>query len=419
MANYSSFGYMPLDVAEQYAKNKKDWAVGDDSQKNISSANNQLIRDAYGIKQDVPLGEVERYIEALKADNSKKALITKLTNPAISDEVRTSAEAIKNFKYDPNTDPLYQSYVDAYNRQGQSAAKQTMANLAASNMGRGSSYGSAATAQVQQAYAKQATDMIPQLAQQAYERLMNNYSINKDLADTEYNRALTGYNTLADDATRELTNEGLRYDNEGKAIQSPYLNEIYKTELDTKKANLEGLNYSNQASQIELQYLEPSLRQQYEMGNISLEDAKLQSELNKDYARREREAALTNMYRGGSSGGSSSLSSTEKNLLKHQVDVRISEWLYSPKGYGGDGTFFYKDWNEDTIPQYAAVSKMQDADVVRNIKHDLINAGYTNKEADEKIEEYKNNIARQVLAIEGEDYDDPDTIVTKRSDLGL
>lgn len=321
MNNYANFNGMPLDVAELYAENKRGWQSG--KNQDIYKANNQNIRDAYGITQDVPLGEVERYIDALKTDNTKKSLITKITNPSVGNNVKASAEAVKNFSYNPANDPAYQSYVDAYTRQGQSAAKQTMANLAAANMGRNSSYGAAATAQVQQAYAKQATDMIPQLAQQAYARLMDKYSIDKDLEDTEYNRAFTGYQTLADDKTRQLTDEQLRLGNIGADI-------------------------NNQAAELELAYLPTTLRQQVESGEITLADARLQLALNQKYSDTDRQLAqeqaraqIANAYRSGSSG-SGSLSGTGKVNTK-TIDSFVKRFNDKMKTYVNEkGNNYYE-----------------------------------------------------------------------------
>ena len=289
--NYDVFKGMSLEDAYKYADNKRNYAK-DTVNQGVYQLNNQNIRDYYGITEDVPLSTVADYISTLeiiegknKANAQKNALITKITNPNVSDKVKETADTVKNFSYNPNADVVYQSYADMYNRQGQSAAKQTMANLAASNMGRGSSYGSAATAQVQQAYAKQATDMIPQLAQQAYERLVNNYTIDKTIEDSEYNRAVTGYQTLADDKTRQLTDEQL--------------------------------DLNNQAAKIELAYLPTTLRQQVESGEITLEQARLQLALDKKYADQERQAALANMYRSGSGGGGSSgVGSTDLDVEK-------------------------------------------------------------------------------------------------------
>ena len=277
--NYDVFKGMSLEDAYKYADNKRNYAK-DTVNQGVYQLNNQNIRDYYGITEDVPLSTVADYISTLetiegknKANAQKNALITKITNPNVSDKVKGTADAVKNFSYNPNADVVYQSYADMYNRQGQSAAKQTMANIAATNMGRGSSYGSAASAQVQQAYAKQATDMIPQLAQQAYERLMTNYSIDKDIEDTEYNRAVTGYQTLAEDNTRQLTDEQLRINNE--------------------------------AALKELEYLSPTLAQQYKAGEISLEEAKFNLELLKKYGEQQM---LASMYKGSGGGGGGSYS---------------------------------------------------------------------------------------------------------------
>ena len=230
--------------------------------------------------------------------------------------VRNAANKVANFSYNPNTDVVYQSYADMYNRQGQSAAKQTLNNLNASNMGRNSSYGAAATAQVQAAYAKQAADMIPQLAQQAYDRLVNNYSIAKDIEDTKYNRAITGYNALADYETRQLTDRQL--------------------------------DLNNQAAELELAYLPTTLRQQVESGEITLADARLQLALNQKYSDTDRQLAqeqaraqIANAYRSGSSG-SGSLSGTGKVNTK-TIDSFVKRFNDKMKTYVNEkGNNYYE-----------------------------------------------------------------------------
>lgn len=370
---------MPLDVAELYAQNKRDWASGNETQKNLAALNNQQIRDAYGVTQDVPLGEVERYIDALKTDNTKKSLITKITNPSVGDNIKSSAEAIKNFSYNPANDPAYQSYVDAYNRQGQSAAKQTMANLASTNMGRNSSYGAAATAQVQQAYAKQAADMIPQLAQQAYERLINNYSIDKDLEDTEYNRAFTGYQTLADDKTRQLTDEQLRLGNVG--------------------------------AEIDLKYKEPNLQLAYEQGlinrdlsNLTKDQTLLELDLNRQYLpdqyKYQTEALRREALGLNKSSGSGGSNSIVKNQNMAITSAAIKNTLLSNLSADGSNIYDAYAQNENANPYYTAIRKFQDADYVASMMSDLTESGYSAKDAATMVEGWKEQILTNIYYTE-------------------
>ena len=385
MNNYANFNGMPLDVAELYAENKRGWQSG--KNQDIYKANNQNIRDAYGITQDVPLAQVEDYISALKREGTKNQLLTKISSTALPTSVTSAAEKIQNFNYNPDNDAAYKSYVDAYNRQGQSAAKQTLNNLNAANMGRNSSYSAAATAQVQAAYAKQAADMIPQLAQQAYDRLVNNYGISKDIEDTKYNRAITGYNALADYETRQLTDRQL--------------------------------DLNNQAAELELAYLPTTLRQQVESGEITLADARLQLALNQKYSDTDRQLAqeqaraqIANAYRSGSSGGSSSVN---KQQTMKSADKWISDYLYSP--YNSDGTGFWKYLNEDSNTAYSAVDKLNDASEYNNIIDTLIASGYTYDAAVKKVEQYKTDITIEVMKREGKDWNDDGLVNNRRNQL--
>ena len=385
MNNYANFNGMPLDVAELYAENKRGWQSG--KNQDIYKANNQNIRDAYAITQDVPLAQVEDYISALKREGTKNQLLTKISSTALPTSVTSAAEKIQNFNYNPDNDAAYKSYVDAYNRQGQSAAKQTLNNLNAANMGRNSSYSAAATAQVQAAYAKQAADMIPQLAQQAYDRLVNNYGISKDIEDTKYNRAITGYNALADYETRQLTDRQL--------------------------------DLNNQAAELELAYLPTTLRQQVESGEITLADARLQLALNQKYSDTDRQLAqeqaraqIANAYRSGSSGGSSSVN---KQQTMKSADKWISDYLYSP--YNSDGTGFWKYLNEDSNTAYSAVDKLNDASEYNNIIDTLIASGYTYDAAVKKVEQYKTDITIEVMKREGKDWNDDGLVNNRRNQL--
>ena len=370
MANNDVFNGMSLEDAYLYADNKRNWTNGDNLQKSVSALNNQNIRNAYGITQDVPLRDVEQYIATLEDDKKKRALLTKISDNTINPNVQKAADAITNFSYDPSKDAAYKAYVDMYNRQGQSAAKQTLNNLNAANMGRNSSYSSAATAQVQQ----------------AYERLMNNYSIYKEMDDTAYNRALTGYQTLADDYTRGLTDEQLRLGNIGS-------------------------EFANKASEIDLKYYEPNAQLSYDMGKLEYDDAKFNSDLNRKYAERQ---ILADMYSGGgSSGGGSTAASKQEN--RAYVDRRISEFLYSPKN--ADGTGYWNYMNDDTHPIYAAVDKLKDKNERKNIEDSLIAYGYTYDEARKKLDEYETNVTIQTMKIEGKDWQDEDYVEERKKIL--
>lgn len=99
------------------------------------------------------------------------------------------------FKYDLNSDMLYQQYKDQYVNLGQMAMKDTMGQAAALTGGYGSSYGQAVGQQQYDAYLQQLNNVIPDLYGQAYNQyqdegaaLMQQYGMLGDMADDEYGK---------------------------------------------------------------------------------------------------------------------------------------------------------------------------------------------------------------------------------------
>ena len=99
------------------------------------------------------------------------------------------------FKYDLNSDMLYQQYKDQYVNLGQMAMKDTMGQAAALTGGYGSSYGQSVGQQQYDAYLQQLNDVVPELYGMAYDQyqdegdaLMQQYGMLGDLADDEYGK---------------------------------------------------------------------------------------------------------------------------------------------------------------------------------------------------------------------------------------
>lgn len=107
------------------------------------------------------------------------------------------------FKYDINSDMLYQQYKDQYINLGQMAMKDSMGQAAALTGGYGSSYGQSVGQQQYDAYLQQLNDVVPELYgaaldqyNQEGDQLYKQYSMLGDMADTEYGRyqdALNNY----------------------------------------------------------------------------------------------------------------------------------------------------------------------------------------------------------------------------------
>lgn len=91
------------------------------------------------------------------------------------------------FRYDMNSDPLYQQYRDQYIREGKRAMQDTAAQTAALTGGYGSTYGAIAAQQGYDNYLAGLNDRVPQLEQMAYGKYTD------ELADM-YNR-LGAYQT--------------------------------------------------------------------------------------------------------------------------------------------------------------------------------------------------------------------------------
>ena len=105
------------------------------------------------------------------------------------------------FKYDLNSDMLYQQYKDQYVNLGQMAMKDTMGQAAALTGGYGSSYGQSVGQQQYDAYLQQLNDVVPELYGMAYnqyqdegEALMQQYAMTGDLAADEYAKYQDGVN---------------------------------------------------------------------------------------------------------------------------------------------------------------------------------------------------------------------------------
>lgn len=99
------------------------------------------------------------------------------------------------FKYDLNSDMLYQQYKDQYVNLGQMAMKDTMGQAAALTGGYGSTYGQMVGQQQYDAYLQQLNDVVPELYGMALDqynaegdRLMQQYGMVGDMRDDEYGK---------------------------------------------------------------------------------------------------------------------------------------------------------------------------------------------------------------------------------------
>ena len=111
----------------------------------------------------------------------------------------------EKFGYDYKNDPLYANYRKQYQREGQRATQDALAEAAAASGGIPSSYAASAAAQAQNYYAAQIADKIPELEQLAYQKYLDDASLQQSkisalqgqeqLDYAKYIDALGQYNT--------------------------------------------------------------------------------------------------------------------------------------------------------------------------------------------------------------------------------
>ena len=104
------------------------------------------------------------------------------------DELSNEILHWQGFNYNVNADPLYQQYAEQYNRNGQNAMRNTLAQMAARTGGMGSSYAGTAAQNAYNEYMQGLNDKVPELYQLAYS--MYNDKLNKRRNDLSMLEAL-------------------------------------------------------------------------------------------------------------------------------------------------------------------------------------------------------------------------------------
>lgn len=85
----------------------------------------------------------------------------------------------EDFNYNPQTDQLYDVYKQAYQREGQRATEDALANAAILSGGMPSTAAVTAATQAGDYYSAQMADIIPQLEQAAYEKYLNDIGLDQ------------------------------------------------------------------------------------------------------------------------------------------------------------------------------------------------------------------------------------------------
>lgn len=282
-----SIGGTPLDILYIDGEGKA-WAWQNDVQNAVDAYANQT-----GVQTPMDLADeyARRYL------SGAKNLADRLSR-------------MEDFSYDPDTDPVFQAYQQKYRLEGDRASRNAAASYASLTGGYGNSAAATAAAQAGQYYAKQLTDTIPTLAQQAYDRYIEKYQTDLSLLDQMVDLYDTAYENAAsaNDRQRENANTSAKSNVErdqasyernlrdwekeweerqnwqafDQAGRDSYWNEVFNTQAVTQNNyQNEGLRLDNVQKQIYQQYYEQLLRA--ELAGSQLDNQLTQEQMKKLY----------------------------------------------------------------------------------------------------------------------------------------
>lgn len=232
------------EYADKYENNKYIWEKEPDKNSPAATAahnGNEIIRKITGTESDTMDYEGFRNARANHSEYYDKAASVSV-NPKYKRESDRLYDAINNFSYDAESDPEYLAFEKAAKRQSASAQKSAYANMTKASGGRNNSYAAAATAQVGQVYSEKINDYAKELADKAYNKLVEKYKI----ANSRYNDAVSEANSEYDKYMKlgdvDVTNKKNQLEGEReieRAKQQAKENQLdYEMKLDEYKSQL-------------------------------------------------------------------------------------------------------------------------------------------------------------------------------------
>ncbi|MBQ7075633.1 MAG: hypothetical protein IJM94_02410, partial [Clostridia bacterium] len=156
-------------------------------------AENEALRKKYGIEDDSYSYDDLRYQSAYGInpyDNAARqnyrniGKIRRRENP-YKNELYNVADSLKNFKYDPESDNAFSAYKDAAIREGTAQRNKIYSDLTSMTGGRNNSWATAAVAQSGNATAQKIADIIPELSEKAYNKLLKMYDVRLNQYEVE------------------------------------------------------------------------------------------------------------------------------------------------------------------------------------------------------------------------------------------
>lgn len=180
-------------IKDQMNQNSLQWWNADDATKQQLEAQNQQLAAQLGgsVKYDPSTGawggNADTAFSGAFADQMAGTLRPGYENtagekPTYNDQYGDQIDALlqqilgrEQFSYDPNTDPLFQSYKAQYNREGTRAMQDTLASMA-SGAGGMNTWAVSAAQQANDYHQSQLADKIPELYQLAYSMYLDDRS---------------------------------------------------------------------------------------------------------------------------------------------------------------------------------------------------------------------------------------------------
>ena len=163
----------------------------------------------------------------------------------------------QGFNYNVNADPLYQQYAEQYNRNGQNAMRNALAQISARTGGMASSYAGTAAQNAYNEYMQGLNDKIPELYQLAYD--MYNDKLNKQRNDLSMLEALEqgDYGKYVDLLNQYNTDRNLAYNvwnatESAKEDSNDLMNQYaYKMWLEQQDQANQKSSYESQIKQLQ------------------------------------------------------------------------------------------------------------------------------------------------------------------------
>lgn len=204
-------------------------------------ANDNLMQIAQNyINQQLALEQQQGMLDQWEADNPKEDYQSNYDSRI--DSLLTKILNRDDFSYDVEKDPLYQQYAAMYQREGDRAMRNTLAEAAASAGGM-NTYATTAAMQANNYYNSQLNDRIPELYQLAYNMYLNDKeSMVQDLGILQ-NMDATQYGRYRDTINDWYNDKNFAYNAYQNAIGQGNWQTNHNYNADWANKNFDNNNY--------------------------------------------------------------------------------------------------------------------------------------------------------------------------------